>query len=324
MRLPGSVLVAAILAATACDTGGPSFDVPFPFAFLQDIDTDSLGGSPVACDFTSGSGSAIAAAGTHICFIDHTMGYVLADIDTGYPLTDVCATAEGGYAAAVYGQLLIYVSNETYAEHEPVLLPEYGLFVVAQPEGNALWVVCEDGSVQTISTITWQVSSSHPTLVSEPVAVAADVDGSRIYVADAADSTVKTLSTSDFGLLAEQGMDGGTAVDLCASPQGGVWVARHSEGVPYQLWHLEGGTGLHDDTVQLQDDPVSVAVTPGGAYFFVGHQTQTLVYSEDGSVEASDNGNFSPAVDMAISGDGDRAMVCRGNGYNQIWMLQKS
>jgi DNA-binding beta-propeller fold protein YncE len=318
-----TVAVAGILLVAACDTGGPSFDVPFPFDYLQDVDTDTSGFDAVACDFMSPSGSAIAAAGSCIFFMDHEMGYVLALIDTGYPIDDICATAEGGFAAAVSGHLLIYVSDGTYAEHDPVLLPEYGFFVVAKPEGNVLWVVCSDGSVQTVSTVTWQVSSSHATAVSEPVAAAADVNGSRLYVADAADGTVKTLSTSDFSLVATESLDGGAAADLCASPLGGVWVARHSEGAPYQLWHLDSGTGLHDQTVPVQYDPVSVAVTPGGSYFFVGHQAQTIVYDDAGNIEASDNGSYSPAADMAISGDGDRSVVCQ-TGQARIWMLQKS
>lgn len=314
-------LAAGLLTViAACDTGGPSFDVRFPFLTLQDVGTT---GEPVACDFTGGSGSAIVAAGSHIYFIDHQMGYVLADIDTGYPLTDICSTAEGGYAAAVSGQLLIYVSNETYLEHEPVSLDgHYGLYVVAEPEGNVLWVVCYDGSVQTISTVTWQVSDSHYTSVTQPSAVAADVEGSRLYVADAADNTIKTLSTSDFSVLAEEDVPGG-ASDLCSDPLGGAWVATHSDGAPYELWHLDSGTGLHDGTIVVQADPLSVAVTPDGGYFFAGTSGQTLVVDASGVVQASDDGYYAPAVDIAISGDGDRSVICRGDNFQQVWMLEK-
>jgi DNA-binding beta-propeller fold protein YncE len=317
--IPALAVVGLLIAMTACDTGGPSFDVRFPFVTLQDVGTT---GVPVACDFTGGSGSAIVAAGNHIYFIDHQMGYVLADIDTGYPLTDICSTAEGGYAAAVYNQLLIYVSNETYLEHDPILLPASGLFVVAEPEGNVLWVVCSDGSVQTISTVTWQVSDSHSTSVSQPSAVAADINLSQLYVADAADNTIKTISTSDFSVLAEEDIPGGVS-DLCSDPLGGVWVATHSDGAPYELWHLDSGTGLHDGTIAVQADPLSIAVTPDGEYFFVGTSGQTLVVDASGVVQASDNGYYAPAVDIAISGDGDRSVICRGDSFQQVWMLER-
>jgi DNA-binding beta-propeller fold protein YncE len=320
--VPSLAVAGLLIAMTACDTGGPSFDVRFPFLTLQDVGTT---GEPVACDFMGGPGSAIVAAGSHIYFIDHQMGYVLCDIDTGYPLTDICSTAEGGYAAAVYNQLLIYVSNETYIEHDPILLPASGLFVVAQPGGNVLWVVCSDGSVQTISTVPpWQVSDSHSTAVAQPSAVAVDLvsDGSLLYVADAADNTVKTLRTSDFSVLAEEEIPGG-ASDLCSDPLGGVWVATHSDGPPYELWHLDSGTGLHDGTIAVQADPISVAVTPDGEYFFVGTSGQTLVVDAGGVVQASDNGSYAPAADIAISGDGDRSVICQGGGQMKVWMLEK-
>jgi DNA-binding beta-propeller fold protein YncE len=310
---------ALAFSGLSCDTGGPSFDAPFPFLYLQDI---GVAGEPAACDFMSSSGTAVVAAGTHMYFIDHDMGYVLADIDAGYPLTDLCATAEGGYAAAVYGNLLIYVSDGTYLEHEPVLLPAYGLYVAAQPSGNALWVACSDGSIQTVSTLTWDVSSSHATSVGSPSGIAANTDGSRIFVADASDSTVKTLSTADFSLLAEEDIPGGAA-DLCSAPQGGAWVACSSGDAPHELWHLDAGTGLHDGTIPLPGDAISVAVTPDNAWFFAGLELQTVVVDGAGTVEASDNGNEAPAVDIAISGDGDRAVVCQGAGSYRVWMLQK-
>jgi|GEM_PF-449718 len=316
-----SGLLLLLLALAACGTTGPSFDTAFPFMYLQDIDTAA---EPVACDFMGSSGCAIVAAGTHIYFIDHDQGYVLADVatETGNPLTDVCSTSEGGFAVGVAGQVLVYVSNDTYQLHDQISLGRTGLFLAAKPSGTVMWVVCGDGSVVTVSTVTWNISNVAQTAVVSPAGAAVDASGSRLFVADASDSTVKMLSTAGFSLLAQEDIPGGAA-DLCPDPAGGVWVACGSGQSPFELWHLDSGTGLHDGTVPLPGDPRCVAVTPDGAYFFTGLPQETLVLDPDGTVEASDDGNFSPASDMAICGDGQRTVVCRGGGYHQVFMLER-
>jgi hypothetical protein len=317
-RLHGPVaacLSAVLLAAGCGDPAGPSFDVDFPFFYLQDID---VAGAPGNACFLGQSGDAVACAGTRLYFIDYGQGYVRADVDLGYPIECCATTAEGGYGLAVSGQLLFYVSDETYLVHEPVLLPGEARIIVTKPTSNIVWVVCDGGWIATVSTVTWQVTAWTATDVSDPVQAVVSADGASMFVADAADSTVRKLGSSTFQTQAVQEIPGG-ATDLCSSPYSGVYAS--SASLP-EIWHLDQGTGLHDYTVPIPAWAAAIAVTPDDAYLYAGCPGEgTAVVDMEGFLEASSSG-FGDAGDISVSGDGQRAVICSPS-LMKVFILQR-
>jgi hypothetical protein len=301
---------------TGCETTGPSFENDYPVYYLQNID---VAGAPVACDFFGTEGDGIAGAGTHLYFIDRDLGYVRADIDLGQPVDDVATTSEGGYAAAVCGTLLYYVSNEIYFVNDAVVLPVNGIFVLAKPGASILYVVGSDGTVATVETVNWTVSGTHSTDVASPTAAAVSSDGQALFVADGADSTVKKLSTASFEVLAECPVEGGTA-DLYAGSGSSIWAAPASKA---ELWTINVSSGLHDGTYQLPSLPVSVAVMSNGLYAFAGvpgHGT-VVVDTQSGEVEMT-VGDYGTPDDIAILGSGARSLLCVGERY-EVYVLQR-
>lgn len=300
----GAAFAASALALLAgCDPSGPEFGVDFPFFYLQDIDTDAP--SP-ACGFLGPYGDGLACSGQRLLFIDGENGYVKAYPDLGYPLDRCASTPEGGYGMAVSGQLLFYVSNDTYLEHDPVLLPANGLFVVPKPSSTAVWVVCSGGIVATVSTSTWTVVSSTDTPVEEPAAAAVTDDGASLFIADASDGTVRKFNSATMELQATEEIDGG-ATDLCASPASGVYA---SPGGLSEIWHLDGGTGLHDFSVAIPGPAECIAVTPDNAHLYAGGDGYGLVVVDgEGSLEAQTTSYGTPS-DIAVREDGNRALIC--------------
>ena len=295
---------AVVLLAQGCGTTGPSFTVDFPFFYLQDVDCED---APTACTFISSGGDGLACAGSDLYFLDHGQGYVLAKVDLGAPLSCCAASSEGGYAAAASGQQFFYVSDETYLEHDPVLLSAPASFMLTKPYGTVIYVVCADGSVSTVSTVgTWYETSNDPTGVEQPSAAAITADGSMIFVADAADSTIKALDPDGFGTLAEAYV-GSPVADMCPSPAGGVFAAPSDL---YEVWHLDQSTGLHDFSVSLPGTPECVAVTPDAQYVFAGCTGQGIVVvGMQGEIQAQ-NESYGQPSDIAVSGDGQRALYC--------------
>jgi len=107
--------------------------------------------------------------------------------------------------------------------------------------------------------------------------------------------------------------------DLCSSPGSGVYAAPASM---YQIWHVDQGTGLHDSSIALPCMPECIAVTPDGQYFYAaatGHGV--LVVDGSGEVQAS-NDSYGVPVDMAVSGDGQRAVICCP-GLMKAFMLSR-
>ncbi len=303
MKRTAAFSTVLLLMAAACDPAGPSGFVDFPFFYLQDVDCP---GAPVACTFLDDAGDVIAVAGSHLFFLDYAMGYVKADVDIGYPLSCCAASSEGGYAMAASGQLLFRVSDGTYLEHDPVLLPAQAEFILTKPAGTVAYVVCSDGSVATVSTVTWTVTGHGSTAVSSPSAAAITADGSRIFIGDDADDTVKMIDPATLGLLAAEDVPGGAA-DICPSPSSGVWLAPAEV---YQAWHIDQGTGLHDASTGLPGLPVSLCPTPDGKYIFAGCTGQGLVVVDmNGQVQAGTESYGVPS-DIAVSGDGQRSAIC--------------
>lgn len=309
-------LILSVLFLIGCDSTGPSFSTDYPIFYLQNIDTS---GTPVACDFFGNNGDGLAGSGTHLYFIDRDMGYVLADIDLGQPINDVTTTAEGGYGVAVCGTLLYYVSNEAYHLYEAILLPVNGLFVVTKPQSNTLYVIGSDGTIAEVETVSWTVSATHTTGLTSPTAAAISADGQALFVADAADNTVKKLSTSSFEVQAECPVEGGTA-DLYAGSGSSIWAAPAQRS---ELWTINVGTGLHDGTYDLVSYPVSVAVMSNGLYVFAGcpGYGTIVIDTQTGDTERTVS-DYGTPDDIAILGSGDRSLLCVGERF-EVYILQK-
>lgn len=300
----GAAIAAAALALLAgCDPSGPQFGADFPFFYLQDIDTDAP--SP-ACGFLGPYGDGLACPGQRLLFIDGENGYVKACPDLGYPLDHCASTPEGGYGMAVSGELLMYVSNDTYLEHDPVLLPENGLFIVPKPSSTIAWVVCSGGVVATVSTSTWTVASVTDTPVEEPAAAAVTRDGASLFIADAADGTVRKFNSSTMELQATEEVDGG-ATDLSTSPSSGVYASPAGLS---EIWHLDEGTGLHDFSIAIPGPAECIAATPDDAHLYAGGEGYGLVVVDrNGSLEAQTTSYGTPS-DVVVREDGNRALVC--------------
>lgn len=305
-----SVTTCAVIAVMAlellagCDPSGPQFGADFPFFYMQDIDTDAP--SP-ACGFIGAYGDGLACSGQRLLFIDGENGYVKAYPDLGYPLDHCASTSEGGYGMAVSGQLLMYVSNDTYLEHDPVLLPANGLFIVPKPSSTTVWVICSGGVVATVSTASaWTVESVTDTPVEEPAAAAVTSDGSCLFIADAADGTVRKFNSATMDLQATEEVNGG-ATDLITSPSSGVYASPAGLS---EIWHLDGGTGLHDFSVAIPGPAECIAATPDDAHLYAGGDGYGLVVVDrNGSLEAQTTSYGTPS-DIVVREDGNRALVC--------------
>lgn len=300
--IPAAVL--SVMMMSGCGTTGPSFDVDFPFFFLQDVDCTA---APVACTFIEDDGDGLACAGSVLYFLDGGQGYVAAAVDLGAPLTCCTASSEGGYAAAASGQQFFWVSNGTYAEHDPVLLSAPAAFMLTKPYGTVIYVVCTDGSVSTVSTVgDWYEISNTDTAVEQPSAAALTADGTALFVADAADSSIKVLNPSGFGLLSEQQMPC-LVSDMCPSPAGGVFAAPSEL---YEAWHFDQSTGLHDFSVPLPGLPECLSATPDAGYLFAGCQGHGIVVVDMSGVVEAQTESWGLPSDIAVSGDGQRALYC--------------
>ena len=317
--LASSVALAAFLGAMAagCGTTGPDLSVDFPAFLLQDIDCSSLG-PPVQGCFIGSSQDGVLAAGGYLCFIDHDMGFILDTLGLGYPINDVAATADGGYAMAVSDALFHYASNDTYQSHDPLVLgpSSPAWFLLARPQGGTAWVVHQDGTVTVVNTLSWSVSGSYPTDVSSATAAAAGPDGTAIFVADEYDGIIRKLETSSFTTVAECGTSG-VVHDMETGPDG-VYAAV---GCGSEAWVIDFGTGQHDDTIYLPEAATSIEPTPDGEYVFAGCPGYGIaVVNREGRVEAGLL-DYGVPDDIRISSDGHRGLLCVGSTL-QAFFLQ--
>lgn len=307
------------LIETGCETTSPSFNVNYPFFFLQDID---VSGVPQHCCYLKSGGDGIAAADS-LYFIDYSNGYCRAKVGLqGYTIEDVGATAEGGYALALCGNLLFYVSNETYTVHEPVPLSSYSVFILTKPGGGSwhLYAIGSGGTITTINSLSWDVTAIDTvTGLQQPVAAVITADGSSIFIADGYDDTVKKISTTDLGtVIAQCSVPGGVA-DLYAGSGNLIYAAPDSLS---EIWGIDTGTGQHYSTYPISSPAISVAVTPDDDYLFVGFSGNgvSVINAENLEVEASSTSYGTP-YDLAIDGSGNRALVCSSLG--KIISLEK-
>lgn len=309
----------SLITVTGCGVTSPDMSLDFPFYFLQDVSTGTI---PMHCCYLKSGDDGVAATDS-LYFIDYQQGYCLARVGLqGYTVEDVGATAEGGYAMALCGNLLFYVSDGTYTVHAPVALGSYGLFLLTDPTGGSwhAYSVGADGTITTVNTQSWDVVAvdTVPGL-GTPEAAAISADGSAIFVADGNDHTIKRISTGNLGsVTAECDVPGGTA-DLYAGPGNLVYAAPDSLSA---IWGIDTGTGQHYSTYNTPGPAVSVAVTPDDGYIYIALQSSGLsvIDAQSGEVEAS-SPSYGTVYDMAVNGSGNRALIC--SNLDKIFSLEK-
>jgi hypothetical protein len=305
-----SVLAVAVtvLSGTGCGITNPVISADFPFYFLQDIGVPT---TPFHCCYLKDGGDGIAAVDS-LYFVDYENGYCLARVYLeGYTVEDVGATAEGGYAIALCGNLLFYVSNSTYIVHNPVALSSYGRFILTEPVGGSwhLYSIGANGTITTVNSQSWDVTAidSVSGLV-DPVAAAITADGTAIFVADGYDNTIKKISTGDLStIVAECAVPGGVN-DLYAGSGSLIYAAPDSLS---QIWGIDTGTGQHYSTYPIYYPAIAVAVTPDGHYLFVAYENSgvSVINTQNNDVEATTSGHGT-VYDIAINPNGNRSLLC--------------
>ncbi len=314
-----SIVLVTIFIGTGCGTTGPVITTDFPFFFLQDVD---VSGIPEDCCYLKGGGDGVAGADS-LYFIDYQNGYCRAKVYLqGYPIEDVGATAEGGYALALCGNLLFYVSNDTYTVHDPIPLSSFGSFILTNPTGGNwhLYSVGSNGTITTISSLSWDVTAVDTVSgLIEPVAAVITADGSSIFIADGYDNTVKKISTSNLGTVTAECKVACGINDLYAGSGNLIYVALDSLN---EIWGIDTGTGQHYSTYPISSPAVSVAVTPDDHYIYVGFQGSglTVINAQNLNVEAS-SVSYGTPHDIAINPNGNRAILCTTLG--KIITLEK-
>ncbi len=305
-----SVLAAAVmvLSETGCGITDPVISTDFPFYFLQDI---SVPTTPFHCCYLKEGGDGIASVDS-LYFVDYANGYCLARVYLeGYKVEDVGATSEGGYALALCGNLLFYVSNGTYIVHNPVALSSYGRFILTEPAGGSwhLYSVGANGTITTINSQSWDVTAVDSVSgLHDPVAAAITADGSAIFVADGYDNTIKKVSTADLStVIAECAVPGGVN-DLYAGSGNLVYAAPDSLSA---IWGIDTGTGQRYATYPIYSPAIAVAVTPDGHYLFVAYENSgvSVINTQNNDVEATTSGHGT-VYDIAINPSGNRSLLC--------------
>ncbi|OPL20126.1 MAG: hypothetical protein AVO35_01345 [Candidatus Aegiribacteria sp. MLS_C] len=317
--LKALTLSSVMILPLGCGVTGPDMSVDFPFYFLQDVSTATL---PMHCCYL-GSGDDGVAASDSVYFIDYQQGYCLAKVGVqGYSVEDVAATAEGGYAMALCGNLLFYISDGTYVVHDPVPLGSYGRFLLTDPVGGSwhVYSVGADGTITTINTQSWDVVAvDDPPDLEDPVAAAISAGGTAIFVADGSDDTIRKISTGDLGtVVAECHVPGGVA-DMYAGAGNLVYAAADSLS---EIWAVDTGSCQPYETYDISSPALAVAVTPDGGYIYIAHQSGglTVISAENGEVEASSS-SYGTVYDMAVNGSGSRTLICSNLG--KIITLEK-
>jgi len=305
-----SVIAVAVmvLSGTGCGITSPIISADFPFYFLQDITVPT---TPLHCCYLKDGGDGIASVDS-LYFVDYENGYCLARVYLeGYMVEDVGATAEGGYALALCGNLLFYVSNGTYIVHNPVALTSYGRFILTEPVGGSwhLYSVGANGTITTINSQSWDVTAVDSVAgLQDPVAAVITADGSAVFIADGQDNTIKKISTDDFStVLTECAVPGGIN-DLYAGSGNLVYAAPDSLS---EIWGIDTGTGQHYSTYPISSPAMAVAVTPDGHYLFVAHESSgvSVINTQNNDVEATTSGHGT-VYDIAINPNGNRTLLC--------------
>jgi len=314
-----SVVAIMILSGTGCGITNPVISADFPFYFLQDIGVPT---TPLHCSYLKEGGDGIAAADS-LYFIDYENGYCLARVYLeGYTVEDVGATAEGGYALALCGNLLFYVSNSTYVVHSPVALSSYGRFILTEPVGGSwhLFSVGANGTIITINSQSWDVTAVDSVSgLHDPVAAAITADGTAIFIADGFDNTIKKISTGDLSTVVTECAVPGGINDLYAGSGNLVYAAPDSLN---EIWGIDTGTGQHFSTYPISSPAIAVAVTPDDHYLFVAHKSSgvSVINTQNNDLEGTAS-SYGTVYDIAINPSGNRALLC--SNLAEIISLEK-
>jgi len=315
-----SVLAAGIvvLSETGCGVSGPVISIQFPFYFLQDISTTGI---PYNCCYLKEGGDGLVSTDS-LYFVDYENGYCLARVGLqGYTIEDVGATSEGGYALALCGNLLFYVSNSTYVVHSPVALTSYGRFILTDPAGSwHLYSIGANGTITTVNSQSWDVTAmdSVPGL-HDPVAAAISSDGTAIFIADGYDNTIRKVSTGNLGAVTAECEVPGGINDLYAGPGNLIYAAPDSLNA---IWGIDIGTGQHYSTYPISSPAISVAVTSDDHYIYVAYKSSgiSVINAENNDVEASSS-SYGTVYDIGINGNDKRALIC--SNFAKIISLEK-
>ncbi len=314
-----SVFAVAVVisSGTGCGITNPDMTADFPFYFLQDI---SVSGIPMHCCYLNDGKDGVVAVDS-LYFVDYQNGYCLARVGLqGYSVEDVGATAEGGYALALCGNLLFYISNSTYIVHNPVALSSFGRFILTDPTGGSwhLFSVGGNGTITTINSQSWDVTAVDSVSgLQDPAAAVITADGSAIFIADG--NSIKKISTGNLSTVVTECTVPGGVNDLYAGPGNLVYAAPDSLS---EIWGIDTGTGQHYSTYPISSPAISVAVTPDNHYIFVGHKTSgiSVINAENNDVEASSS-SYGTVYDIAVNGTGNRSLLC--SNLDKIISLEK-
>lgn len=306
---------AFLAVSVGCGPSSPSIPGDFPLFHLMDVDTSQPSHS---CCFLGGQGDALAAAGSRLLFLDRDAGYVRGDINLSVPLTHAASSPEGGYGLAVSGPVLYIVSNETYIQQQPVLLPSSGAFILPRPQSTLVIILCIDGTAVKVGTINWEITSQAQTGIQNPSAAVMTSDGRYIFAGDG-QGRVYRISTVD--LSSEMTFTApGAVTDFWAPP--GQEVLMAVEGVS-QIWAVDVNTGLHTGSYDIYGPAVAVCATGDGRYIYAsvpGHGI-LVVDGTDNTVVAQTQA-FGVPADMAVNSNSTRAVISCPDLY-KVFMLQR-
>lgn len=310
-----SAFLALVLACAGCGPSSPAFTNDFPLLYLMDVGT---GGPASHCCFLEGQGDALATAGTRLFFLDRDAGYVKAEVNLAVPITHAASSPDGGYALALSGPVLYIVSNQTYVQQPPVVLPSHGAFVLPKPQSTVVNVLCGDGTAVKIGMTNWEITAQAQTGIQNPTAAAISSDGRYIFAADGP-GRVYRISTVDFS--AEMKFQApGVVTDFFAGP--GQELFMTVEGVS-QVWAVDVNTGLHSGSYDLPGPGISVCTTGDGKYIYaaVPGKGIVVVNSLDNTIEAQ-AGSYGAPADMAVNSNSTRAVVTSPE-TERVFMLQR-
>jgi len=145
-----------IVAAGCGDTAGPGQGVAYPLTPAGSVDLGAM-----VTDLTFIGDDVLAATGSHVCFIDGELAYLLAEVKAGSNgLKEVAATPDGGYALAAADSCVYKVSNQTYLLQDSLKVDGEIAELVMHDYAGEVWVLLEDGDILTVDVGEMVVSSS--------------------------------------------------------------------------------------------------------------------------------------------------------------------
>lgn len=295
-----AVLAGALLLAGCVTESGP-YDPDFPLYLLGSID---VSGGEIHCGFLGGSGDGVAGAAGYLYFIDYAQGYLKAEVPVGGPISDVASTTDGGYAVAAASDSLYYVSDQTYAVHDP--LPMGGTAAFLFSTWSTMYVLRTDGSVVSVDVTTspWSVSGQQQTGVSSVQAAAVDPERSSLFVA--VEGSLYRLSVPAFDVVA-QGETSVQALDLCAPGGGSVYLLPEGSS---RIWKMSAGTCAKLSELPLPAVGTSLGAMASAGYLYAGCEGRGLLVLESSTgTVVGQYGGISAPGDISVSTDGARALI---------------